>query len=100
MSEKESTQNRIYNGVTTVGTTRVRLTDNPTRAIKGVLIKADRSNTGDIYVGGPEVTANNAVSTGGMILDSSETVFIAQENAREIYIVASGADQIARWILI
>jgi len=73
----------------TVGTTSTRLTSVDTHLMRGVLIKADNDNTGNVYVGGvPSVTTSN-----GFRLAAGEGVLIEIDNANKVYMIADASNQ-------
>lgn len=76
-----------------VGTSAVQMTASSITASKGVLVKAANSNTGIVYVGNSDVTANTTDATDGFELVSGESVFIEVSNANLIYLRASASGQ-------
>ena len=62
-------------------------------AINGVLVKAANGNTGTIFLGNSDVTADSVDATDGFELAAGESVFIEIDNANKIYAFASVANQ-------
>ena len=64
----------------------------------GVTVKAARSNTGVIYVGNSDVTADSADATDGFELYPGDAVFLPVNNVNLVYVRASVANQAVYWI--
>ena len=78
-----------YTGQVTVGTSVVQLSSSSVELIKGMVIKADSGNTGNVYAGG-----NSSVSTSnGFKLAPGEGIFIEVENANLVYLIADASGQ-------
>ncbi|MHC1624453.1 MAG: hypothetical protein ACXQS2_00350 [Methermicoccaceae archaeon] len=91
-----ATQPSFKSGQTTVGTTAVRLTSEPTPAKKGVVIKADDDNTGSVYIG-----KDNTVSTTiGFRLGAGQGITIEVDNASKIWLIADADNQKVHWIAV
>ncbi len=76
-----------------IGTSAVQLSASATRCAKGVQIKADPANTGVVYIGKSDVTANTAAATDGYPLAAGEEVFIPVDLLSTIYAIGSAAGQ-------
>jgi hypothetical protein len=76
-----------------IGLTALQLTASSITAKKGVLVKASAANTGIIYVGNSDVTANSTEATDGYELYAGEAVLIEVDNANKIYVIASATGQ-------
>jgi len=76
------------------------LTTIRTRARQGIILKADASNAGIVYVGNSDVTPGNAAATDGFPLAASEQLVVEIEDARQIYVVASANDQVIYWLAV
>jgi hypothetical protein len=83
-----------------VGTTAVRLTTTDFKCIKGVLVRAPSTNTGNVYVGKSDVTAGTNANTDGMLLEPGDAVFIEVDNPNKVYVIASAAGQKVFWIAV
>jgi len=78
-----------YTGQLTVGTSVVRLSSSSIELVRGVVIKADSSNTGNVYVGG-----NSSLSTtNGFKLEPGEGIFIEVEDANLVWLIADASGQ-------
>jgi len=97
---KDTAASPIKHGHKAVGVTAVQLlTKSPQTMYKGVLLRADDSNTVIVYVGGgSNVTADNAESTGGMPLPAGATILVPTEDATNIWLIAAAAAQDIAWI--
>ena len=88
-----------------VGTSPAKL-DNDTgfTPIKGILLRAPGSfdptpNTHCVWVGGPAVTADSNLATGGMPIAPGESLHIPSDLIEgDIYLVSTGNDQDIAWI--
>ena len=85
-----------------IGTTAVQLTTvvlGETVFLKrGVLIKAASTNTGVVYIGHTNVTANSADLTDGMPVAAGESVTIEIDEPSKLYVIASAAGQKVYWV--
>ena len=83
-----------------IGTTAVQLSETSIPANNGVLIKADKDNSGTVYVGNSGITAGNSnPTTDGFPLDAGETLFLEIDNANKIYLRADTTAQVVSFIL-
>lgn len=89
----------MRHGHTVVGTEIVQLTDVVDRAYRGVLIVADPTNAGIVYVGGKAVTAD-ATATGGIPLSAEKSIFVPIANPKQLYVIADTADQGVAWMAL
>jgi len=64
------------------------------------LVKAANANTGIVYVGNSDVTANTADATDGFELAAGESVMIEIDNPNKIYVFASVANQKVFWLAV
>ena len=64
----------------------------------GVLLKADSTNAGIIYVGLSDVTAGTASATDGFPLSAGDTLFVEVANPNLLYVFASTTNQVIYWI--
>jgi len=92
IDSKVGTQTSFNHGQVTVGTSAVQLPS--AAAVKGVLVKAHKDNTGTVYVG-----KDSAVSTtNGFELAPGEAIEV--DNANKIWLIADAADQKVSWIAV
>jgi len=91
---------RLDHGSTSVGVTAVQVTATSELAHKGLLIKADNANTGTIYMGNSDVTANTTAATDGFQLGPGESVELEVEDPSIVYARASAASQKVFWIFV
>jgi hypothetical protein len=76
-----------------IGTTAVPLTTISVHAARGVQLKAASANTGTVYVGNSDVTADSADATDGFPLAPGEGLFLPVEDPTRVYVVGSAAGQ-------
>ena len=67
---------------------------------QGVLVKAHSSNTGIVFLGNSDVTADSADATDGYPLSAGESVFLSAANVNMIYAIGSANDQVVFWIAL
>ena len=85
----------FLHGHGTVGTTKAVIA-NQTPLKKYVIIKADLTNTNNIFVGGVNVTAAN-----GFMLDAGEsTPPIHIDDLSKVYVIGDAASQSYSWLAI
>lgn len=63
----------------------------------GLLLRADRTNTGLLYVGNSDVTAGTDGATDGFPLAAGEAMFFPCSNSNVPYAIGSAANQIIYW---
>lgn len=83
-----------------VDATAEQLTTTSITAAHGVLVKAHRNNTGIVYVGNSDVTAETAAATDGLPLEAGETLFVEVNNPNKLYVIASAANQKVHWFAV
>ena len=76
-----------------IGATALQLAPLSGPRIFGVLVKAAKDNTGIVYVGRSNVTADSAVATDGMELEAGDAVLIEVDQIQKVYVIASAAGQ-------
>ena len=81
-----------------IGTAAEVLTATSFRCIKGVLVRAPSTNTGNVYVGKSDVTAGTAAATDGMPLEAGDAIFIEIDNPNKLYVIATVAAQKIFWL--
>jgi len=91
-----ATQPSFESGQTTVGTTAVRLTSESTPTKRGVVIKADDDNTGNVYIG----KDNTVSTTTGFRLGAGQGITIEVDDASKIWLVADADSQKVHWIAV
>jgi hypothetical protein len=64
----------------------------------GITVRAATGNSGIIYVGNSDVTKNTNVATDGYELAAGQTITIAVNNAKNVYVIGSVNPQTAYWI--
>jgi hypothetical protein len=69
-------------------------------ATRGVIIKAHKDNTGTVFVGNSDVTANGTDATDGFPLEAGESVTVEASNANLVYVIGSAANQKAYWLVV
>jgi len=92
--EEISTQPSFSHGQITVGTTATQLPSAP--AVKGVLVKAHRDNTGKVYIG----NSSSVSTTNGFELAAGEALTVEVNNANLIWVIADSADQKISWVAV
>ena len=99
MTLKSSTGGPNLHGSKTTGTTATRMAESlgEQKLAKGILVKAAASNTGTIYVGSENVSADGGDTNSGFPLAASESLFIPSEDL-DVWIIATVADQDVFWI--
>lgn len=92
------TSGKIYHGSKdSIGTTAVQLTATATPAVFGILITADKDNSGIVYIGGKGVTAGTVEATDGQPIEAKDVYFHEIDNANKIYLIGSAAGQKVYW---
>jgi hypothetical protein len=79
----------------TIGATKAAITIVITPVLKYVEIKADLTNTNNVFVGGLNVT-----TTTGYFLDAGEMVRIPINNLDKVWVVADAAAQGYSWLVV
>jgi hypothetical protein len=80
----------------TVGVTKAALASASAPLSKYVIIKADLTNTNNVFVGGPTVT-----TTTGFLLDAGEaTPPIHIDDLSKVYVVGDAASQGFSWLAV
>jgi hypothetical protein len=93
-NEVTSVQGRVQNAQAVVGTTRSALVLD-VLLVRGVTITALSTNTGIVYVGGPEVA-----TTSGYPLAAGQSIFLPTRDIKQVNLVASLVAQNVAWIAI
>lgn len=88
-------------GRKTIGTSAVKLYTGQLKAVEGILIKTDSSNTGTVYISDrSDVTADADDTTDGFPLAASESVVFPVRNPNELWIIGSAAGQKIWWVIV
>lgn len=101
----KETSSALYHGHTKVGTEVRKLLGINLRAERGVLLRTPgatdvSSNTGVVFVGARNVTANHAEGSGGMPLPPGQAVFIPIDDPSGLYVVSNKDDQDLAWMVM
>lgn len=94
------TYNFFQTGSVTVGTSKAQLTATSLKTKKGVLVKADVNNAGEVYVGPVSVTAGSPDSTSGLQLSANDSVELEVADVSDVYVIASAAGQKVYWLIV
>ena len=81
-----------------ISTSAVQMTTVSFSAVKGVLVVADKDNSGKVYVGNSDVTADTTDATDGIELNAGDAVVIPVDNPNKIYIIGSASGQKVFWL--
>lgn len=83
-----------------VDTSAEQITTTSITATRGVLVKAANANTGRIFVGNSDVTADSSDATDGFELGAGESLLVKVDNANRVYVIASVNNQIVYWFVV
>ena len=83
-----------------VDTSAEQITTTSITANLGVLVKAANGNTGKIFVGNSDVTADSADATDGFELGAGESLLVKVDNANKVYVIASAINQVVYWFVV
>ncbi len=83
-------------GQTSVGTTAVTLVGTPTKATRGVQLKAATGNTADVYVG-PD---SSVTSTTGFALAAGEGLLVKIDDAVKVYLISTAEGQSVEYMVV
>jgi hypothetical protein len=86
-----------------VGVTAVKVNPIGFKFIKGILLRAPGTtdpspNVAPIWIGGANVTANQAVETGGFPLVPGASLNIPSEFLNGLYAISTSASQVLTWV--
>jgi len=98
----------LRHGHQSVTTSSQKLAENklPFPASKGILVRCPGSNdpggtnTAEVWLGGPAVTADADESTGGMPVAPGEALFLPLEDPSLLYVVTSSGTQDIAWMAL
>ncbi len=90
----------MHTGSLTSGPTPSPLTTRKgVNGVKGILLKSNNSNAGNVYVGGPGVTMVGTDPTSdGIELAPGQSITIPLADPRDVYVVSAAA-QILSWMV-
>ena len=77
-----------------------QITTTSVTADQGVVVKAANGNSGKIYVGNSDVTADSTDATDGFELGAGESILIKVNNVNKIYVIASTTNQSVYWMTV
>lgn len=95
----DSLANFDHGRTSSIGTSAVRLTNASSHTPRGVQIKAAIGNTGTVYVGNSDVTANAADATDGFPLVGGEALFVPIDDPSKVYVIGSASGQVVFYLL-
>lgn len=86
-----------------VGTSAVKVNPIGFKFIKGILLRTPGTtdpspNTAPIWIGGANVTADQAVETGGFPLVPGASLNIPSEFLSGLYAISTSASQVLTWV--
>ena len=81
-----------------ISTSAVQLLTGSTALVNGIIVKADESNSGTVWVGISTVTAGTTDATDGYKLTAGESVGFQIDNANKVYVIGSAASQRVSWL--
>jgi len=67
---------------------------------RGVVVKAAAGNSGKVYVGNSDVTADSAAATDGFELSAGEAVTLEVDNVNKIWVIGSAVSQKVFWLTV
>lgn len=82
-----------------IGVSAVQIKTDSIIVKHGVVVKSSVTNSGVIYVGNSDVTANTDDDTDGFELFAGESVTLPVDNVNKIHVIASETGQKAFWVL-
>ena len=77
-----------------------QITSTSAAAKFGVILRADKANTGTLYIGNSDVTAGTTAGTDGIPLDAGESLLLRVNNANIPYAIATADNQIIYWKVV
>jgi len=83
-----------------IDTVAEQITANAFPAKHGVCFKADKDNTGVLYLGNSDVTSGVAAATDGIPLEAGESITLPIDNPSLVYAIASENNQKIFWIAV
>lgn len=67
---------------------------------QGVMITADSSNSGVVYIGNSDVDAGATDATSGIPISAGESIFFSASNVNVIYVIGSAVNQKVYWLAV
>jgi hypothetical protein len=101
---KETSPNSAFqHGHAVAGATPQPLTPNPTKFVRGILLRTPGAgdlvpNTDVVFVGRKCVTPDNNAGTGGMPLPPGSVLELPLEDASEVYVTSLSEGQDVAWL--
>jgi hypothetical protein len=96
----DSLNNFDHGRTSSIGTSAAPLTSVSSHAPRGVQIKAAIGNTGTVYVGNSDVTANAADATDGFPLVGGEALFVPVNDPSKVYVIGSASGQTVFYLVV
>lgn len=95
--EKNITGTFVHGRKSSIGASALQLTSTSSRVSKGVVVKAAVGNSGKVYVGLSNVTADSADATDGFELAAGESIAMEIDDPSKVYVIGSAASQKVFW---
>ena len=83
-----------------VDTSAEVLTSTDFDTTQGVMITADSSNSGIVYIGNSDVDAGATDATSGLPLSAGESLFFSANNPSSIFVIGSAVNQKVYWLAV
>ena len=83
-----------------IGTSAIQITTTSVTTIRGVLIKAAIGNSGTVYVGNSDVTADAVAATDGFELGAGDAVTVEVDNVNKVFVIGSATGQKVFWLTV
>ena len=83
-----------------ISTNATQLTSTSFSAILGVLVKAHKNNSGRVFIGNADVTADTEESTDGIPLEAGESVVLEINDPSLLYGIADGDNHKVYWVAL
>ena len=100
---RESVNAQVQNRHVVAGTSAALVNPFGFQFMKGILLRTPGPmdpvpNAVPVWIGNAQVTADNAVETGGFPIVPGSSVFIPAEFAANLYVISTQADQDLAWL--
>ena len=100
---REAVNLPVQNRNVAVGVTAVKVNPFGFKFVKGIQLYAPGSsdanpNTSTIWLGGPGVTADQVIETGGFPLVPGSSLMLPAEFADGLYVISASASQVLTWL--
>lgn len=91
----------LFHGWQVAGTTALQLRTDPLPFVaKGILLKVPSANSNSVWVGGRGVTADQALTSGGMVIEPGEALFIPIDAIEKLWVVSDAVTQPVAWLAL